>query len=112
MVCLSCLKKLRKVDGVTNADCEHVCFMYAVLSMLHYDDVKKDRQRVAKYMRWEHELVFDGTDVDAMDIRHVAKFERLNNIKVNVHVWENGLKGMRYNSRKNTAPRNQLPLPF
>ena len=73
---------------------------------MHYDDVKKDRQCVAKYMRWEHELVFDGIDIDVIDIRHdVAKLERLNNIKVNVHAWAKGLKGMRYNSRKNTTPR-------
>ena len=57
-------------------------------------------------MTWKHELVLDGIDVDVIYARHdVAKLQRLSNIKVNVHVWKKGLKGMRYNNRNNTVSR-------
>ena len=60
----------------------------------------------SKYNKWMSELKVDGIDVDRMDIqRDVPKFEMMNGIKVNVHVWEKGLKGIRYNSRRNTASK-------
>ena len=97
---------LKKRMAVVNVDCDHSCFKYAVLSMLHYNDVKDHRNRVTNYARWENELKFDGIDVEQVNIQHdVPKFEKMNDVKVNVHVWEKGLKGIRYNSRKNTSPR-------
>ena len=99
-------EKLRKMRAVVNVDCEHSCFKYAVLSVLHYNDVKKHRQRVSKYEQWEEELNFGDLDVECMNVANdVPKFEKLNNIKVVVHVWERGLRGIRYTNRKNTSPR-------
>ena len=98
-------EKLQKMHAVINVDTDRACFKYAVLSVLHYDDVKKHRQRVTKYARWEDELKFDGLNVDEMGMKDVAKFEKMNDLKVNVHVWEKGLQGIRHNSRKNTSPR-------
>ena len=97
---------LVKTRAVINVNCDRACFKYAVLSVLHYNDVKKHRQRVSKYAAWENELKFDGLNVDEIDIRRdVPKFEKMNDVKVNIHVWEKGLQGIRHNSRKNTSPR-------
>ena len=97
---------LKKKQAVVNVDCDRACFKYAVLSVLHYNDISKHRQRVTKYAQWENELKFDGLNVDEMDIRRdVPKFEKMNDLKVNIHVWDKGLQGIRYNSRKNTSPR-------
>ena len=98
--------KLKYKTAVINVECERACFKYAVLSVLHYNDVKTHRQRVSKYAAWENELKFDGLDVDEINItRDVPKFEKMNDVKVNVHIWEKGLKGIRYNCRRNTSPR-------
>ena len=40
-----------------------------------------------------------------MKIKDVEKFEKLNNMKIVVHVWQNGLKGVRYNRRSSTYNR-------
>ena len=97
---------LKVKKAVVNVDCERACFKYAVLSVLHYNDVKTNRQRVSKYDSWVNDLKFDGIDVDAVDIRRdIIKFEKMNDLKVNVHVWNKGLKGIRYCSRKNTSSR-------
>ena len=97
---------LKLKQAVVNVECESACFKYAVLSVLHYHDISRDRQRVSKYAAWEDELKFDGLNVDAMDIRRdVPKFERMNDMKVNIHVWEKGLEGIRYNNHKNTSKR-------
>ena len=99
-------KSLEKLKAVINVECPSSCFKYAILSVLHYNEIKKDRQRVSKYKAWENEINFEGVNDDCIDIaRDIAKVEKQNNIKINVHVWEKGLQGLRYNSRKNLAPR-------
>ena len=99
-------EKLKKMRAVVNVNCERDCFLYAVVSMLHYDDLSQHRGRPSKYAAWLDELNCEGLDLNDIDIaRDVPRFERMNDIKVNVHVWERGLKGIRYNSKKNTSPR-------
>ena len=97
---------LIKRHAVVNVDCSEACFKYAILSILHYNEIDRDRSRKSRYRNWENELNFEGVNVNEVDIsRDVAKVEKLNNIKINIHVWDRGLKGLRYNSRKNLAPR-------
>lgn len=99
-------EKLRNMHAVVNVKCESNCFLYAVLSMLHYDDIESHKDRVTKYTSWLNELNCKGIDVNNIDIaRDVPKFERMNDLKINVHVWERGLRGVRYNSRNNTSPK-------
>lgn len=98
--------KLLNMKAVVNVDCDHSCFKYAVLSVLHYNEIKNNRNRVKSYERWENDLKFDGLDIKGINIKNdVPKFEKMNDIKINIHVWEKGLKGIRYNSRKNTSSR-------
>ena len=96
---------LAKKKAVVNVQTESACFKYAVLSMLHYTDIKKHRQRPSKYNKWKNELKFDGMDVNNVEIKDIYRFERMNDIKVNIHTWEKGHLGIRYCSRHNTSPR-------
>lgn len=99
-------EKLRKMRAVINVDCKNDCFLYAVLSVLHYDDVKSDKNRPSKYVRWLNDLNCEGINLTSVDIaRDVPKFERMNDLKINVHVWDRGLRGVVYNSRSNLSPK-------
>ena len=97
---------LANKKAVINVNCDSACFKYALLSVLHYNDVPKHRQRSSKYSDWEGELKFEGVDVNEINIsRDIPKIERQNNLKINVHVWEKGLQGCRYNNRHCLASR-------
>jgi ssDNA-binding Zn-finger/Zn-ribbon topoisomerase 1 len=98
-------KNLKNKTAVINVDCESQCFKYAVLSILHYNDINANRNRTYSYRQWENELNFDDCNSDDMKIKDIEKFEKLNNIKIVLHVWEKGLKGVRYNSRSSCYER-------
>ena len=68
--------------------------------MLHYKDIAhRNHSRVSVYQQWENELNFEGIEnKDAITFKDISKFEKLNQIKVNVHLWERGFQGVRYNS--------------
>ena len=90
--------ELRRKNAVINIDSNTACFKYALLSILHYDDIKKDRQRISKYLKWNNELDFSGVDINNVNIaKDIPKIEERNDIKINVHVWDKGLQGCRYN---------------
>ena len=92
--------------AVINVDCKDSCFKYALLSILHYNDINKDRQRASKYECWRDELDFGDINTSDVDIkRDVPQIEKLNNLKINIHVWEKGLQGCAYNDRKVLADR-------
>ena len=94
--------KLRRMKAVVNVNIKESCFKYALLSILHYKDIIKHRDRAIKYEQWLEELNFG--DVDPSDVhikRDVPQIEKLNNLKINIHVWEKGeLQGCAYNDRK------------
>ena len=92
---------LNRMKAVINVDVPHSCFEYALLSILHYGDVKHNRQRPSNYERWLDEMKFG--EVDSSDVhikKDIPKIEKLNDIKINIHVWDKGLKGCIYNDRK------------
>ena len=92
---------LERKQAVVNVNSPTACFKYALLSMLHYSEVKINRNRVSQYAAWEDELDFGDVDVNKVDLRKdIAKVEDLNNIQVNVRAWEGSkLTGCRYNRR-------------
>ena len=94
--------KLNRMQAVINVDVKENCFKYALLSILHYADIKKHRQRASKYEQWLGEVDFG--DIKSSDVhikRDVPKIEKLNNLKINIHVWERGqLQGCVYNNPK------------
>ena len=97
--------KLLKSKSVINVDSTSECFKYAVLAALHYHDIPTNRQRVSKYQEWVNQLDFGDLDVDSISVKDVPKIERLNNLKINVHLWDDILRGPLYNARHSTAPR-------
>ena len=71
------------VDNLGAAD----CFKYAILSVLHYDDVPIHRQRKAKYQPWENELHLDGITWPMTAIQ-LDRFHRQNpTLMVNILQW-------------------------
>ena len=61
------------------------CFMWAILSALHQIDRKCHPENVKKYEKYENELNFKGINFP-VQIKDVPKFERQNNVSVNVFV--------------------------
>ena len=100
-------QKLQHMQAVVNINASHSCFKYAVLSILHYNDVHpKRRQDASKYNRWFDDLDFGNVDASDVHIkRDVPIIEKLNNLKINIHVWERGLQGCVYNDRHVLADR-------
>ena len=92
-------KKLRSSKAVINVNSNsNDCFMYSILSIIHYDEVTHSKiNEVNSYRKWTSELVMDGISTP-VSIKDIPKFEKNNDIKVNIHLYENGLKGVRYNS--------------
>ena len=93
---------LKNMKAVINVEVKKECFKYALLSILHYNDLTKNRTRPSKYEQWLGELNFGDVDPSEVHIkRDIPKIEKLNNLKINVHVWEKGeLQGCAYNDRK------------
>ena len=65
------------------------CFKYAVLSCLHYDDIKDNPKRPSKYIKWLDELNFRGIDFPVIIKRGFDSFEKQNPYKINVLIYEN-----------------------
>ena len=98
----------KKRHAIVNVDAPSECFKYALLSVLHYNDVSnQQRNNPNSYREWEGELDFGDLDVSSIKIADVSKIERLNNLKINVHVWE-GAKSLtiRYNNRQTIADKS------
>jgi len=99
--------KLQRLQAVVNVDTNKDCFNYAMLSILHYKDISKNRCRSSKYEQWLEELTFGDVDPTNVHSRSdVPKIEKLNNIKINIHVWEKGqLQGCIYNNPRVLADK-------
>jgi len=50
----------KAIINVQNAD--NKCFIYAILSILHYNDINKDRQRATKYTQWLNDINIEGLE--------------------------------------------------
>lgn len=59
------------------------CFKYAILSALHYKDIKRDHDRVSNYRQYENELNFDGINFPVNALSYPI-FEQFNKIPINV----------------------------
>ena len=66
------------------------CFLWAILSALH--EPKRDKERVSKYVEYEHELNVQGLSFP-MQTKQISKFEQLNeDIPVKVLYFEQNTK--------------------
>ena len=91
---------LKRKKAVVNVHCKEACFAYALLSVLHYHDMDLNtRKYPSNYEQWRGELKFDNIDTSNVYIKDVPKIEKLNNLKINIHVWQKGqLQGCVYNN--------------
>ena len=100
-------KLAKKRQVIVNVNTTSECFKYALLSILHYNDVpSQQRQNKDSYQEWAEELNFGDIDVNNVGITHISKIEQLNNLKINIHVWEGASTlTVRYNNRQVIAPK-------
>ena len=98
--------KIAKTKSIVNVNTASECFKYALLSVLHYNDVSRGtHNRPYSYREWVGELDFGDLDVNNISISDVSKIEKLNNLKINVHVWEGTVLTIRYNNNRVIAPK-------
>ncbi|MEL7521601.1 MAG: hypothetical protein AAGJ80_08290, partial [Cyanobacteria bacterium J06553_1] len=84
-------KLAKKRAAIINVDTVSECFNYALLSILHYDDVSNDKRKdINSYSQWLNEIDFGDIDKNNVSINDISKIERLNDIKINIHVSEPG----------------------
>ena len=96
----------KKRQSIVNVNTTSECFKFALLSVLHYNDVSnKQRLNPESYEEWVGELDFGKIDVNNICIGDISKIERLNNLKINIHVYEGSSITVRYNNRQVIAPR-------
>jgi hypothetical protein len=89
------IKKKHACVNVNNDDDE--CFKWALLSALHPVEWGNNPTRVSKYKPYEHELNFDCIEFPVTP-KQVPKFEKQNDISVNVYILE------KRNGKFKTAP--------
>lgn len=78
------IKKKKACINVKNTD--NRCFMWAILSALHHDDVYRHNS-TNQYKKFIHELDFNGLEFP-MKVSDIDRFEELNrNISVNVYFF-------------------------
>ena len=79
------LKSTKAIVNIQNTD--NKCFIYSVLAALH---PVQDAQRVTKYIPFIHELNLSGIDMP-MKLQQIPKFEKQNEISINVFGYEEGV---------------------
>ena len=73
---------VRKKACVNVINHDNECFKWAILSALH--PVQQNRNRVSSYYQYKNELNFNGIEFP-VDPRQVGKFEKQNDVSVNVY---------------------------
>nr|XP_015922599.2 uncharacterized protein LOC107451117 [Parasteatoda tepidariorum] len=75
------IAKKKAVLNIKNTDTK--CFLWAILASLHPCNDSKSANRVSKYREFEHELNLKGITFP-MKLNQISKFEKLNNLSINV----------------------------
>ena len=83
------------------------CFLYSILT--HIKCNEKNKNRLSYYKKYLHELRTDGIDM-SMKLEDISKFEKLNNLCINVYCikeyGENRVNPIRINKEN----RNPIPI--
>ena len=80
------LMKKKAIINPTNSDME--CFKWAVIAAMKWEEIYRDHQRVSKLKRYEKEFDWSGLEFP-VSFRDINKFERNNEIGVNILAIEN-----------------------
>nr|DAC81386.1 TPA_asm: PolB [Parasteatoda house spider adintovirus] len=78
--------KKKAVLNIRNSD--NKCFLWSVLAALHPCSDRKSANRVNKYREFENELALSGITFP-MKLNQISKFEKINNLSINVFGCEN-----------------------
>ena len=84
------------------------CFKWSVLAALHHKEIDRNHERVNKDKQWEDDLNFDNI-IFPVAINDIKKFEKQNNLKINVFGLDNKLNVYPI---KNTCDDNAIDLLF
>ena len=82
----NCLMKKKAVINPKNSDME--CFKWAVIAAMKWEEVGNNPERVGKLRRYEGEFDWSGLEFP-VSFRDINKFERNNEIGVNILAVEN-----------------------
>ena len=80
------LTKKKAIINPKNSDME--CFKWAVIAAMKWEEIDRDHQRVSKLKRYEGEFDWSGLEFP-VSLRDINKFERNNEIDVNILAVEN-----------------------
>ena len=80
------LTKKKAIINPKNSDME--CFKWAVIAAMKWEEIDRDHQRVSKLKRYEGEFDWNGLEFP-VSLRDINKFERNNEIGVNILAVEN-----------------------
>ena len=83
------LTKKKAIINPKNSDME--CFKWAVITAMKLEEIDRDHQRVSKLKRYEGEFDWSGLEFP-VSLRDINKFERNNEIGVNILAIENKKK--------------------
>lgn len=69
-------EKLEHLKADINVNSKSACFIYVLLSIFHYDYIKKHRQRVSKYSQLDQQINFGDADLNDMNLsKDIHKIE-------------------------------------
>jgi hypothetical protein len=74
--------KSKSIINIQNTK-DNKCFLWCLLAHKYYDVIKRDRERVSKYVQYENEINMEGIEYP-IKISDIPKIERLNNLNINV----------------------------
>ena len=80
------LMKKKALINPKSSDME--CFKWAVIAAMKWEEIDRDHQRVSKLKRYEKEFDWSGLEFP-VSLRDINKFERNNEIGVNILAIEN-----------------------
>ena len=80
------LMRKKAIINPKNSDKE--CFKWAVIGAMKWEEIDRDHQRVSKLKRYEVEFDWSGLEFP-VSLRDINKFERNNEIGVNILAIEN-----------------------
>ena len=90
------IEKKRACLNIQNRD--QKCFLWCVLAQLHPVEHGKHPYRVSKYRPYENEINMSGIEYP-VKISSIDKFERQNDISVNVHGLEGNVLPLRISKK-------------
>ena len=82
----SILYHSKSIVNVQNKD--NLCFLYSILSVVHYNDITRHNYRPSQYKTYLNELKYDIGQMP-MKLKDIGKFETENNLSITIFKYNN-----------------------